>query len=265
MLGRGGMSEIYLAHDSRLVNKAVVIKIMSDHASRHEWMSQKFQQEIEALSRVVHPGIVTVLDSGKTPDGRSYMVMDYVEGHTLRNELISGELSFRRISDIIQQVSNALGAAHEHGIIHRDLKPENVMISKLPEGYDRVRLIDFGIAKIKASVVGTTTVTGLFAAGTVAYMSPEQLRGEKITPASDIYALGIIAFEMVTGRRPFAAETMFQLSAKQQAGVTVLPSSLRPKLPRSTEQAILKALSFDPRERYQRAQEFAAAFIRALK
>jgi serine/threonine-protein kinase len=138
------------------------------------------------------------------------------------------------------------------------------MISELPDGHDYVRIIDFGIAKIKESVVGPTTMAG-FMAGTAAYMSPEQLRGEKITPASDVYAFGIITFEMVTGRRPFTPQTIVQLSEMHKAGVSVLPSSLRPNLPKSAEKALLKALSFDPRKRYQQPQEFAAALIRDLK
>jgi eukaryotic-like serine/threonine-protein kinase len=212
---------------------------------------------------VFHPGIVNVLDSGEMANGLPYIVMEYVKGKTLRELVASGELSLARISDIIVQVSNALGTVHRHGIIHRDLKPENIMISSLPDDKEHVRIIDFGIAKIKASVVATTTLTGLVA-GTAFYMSPEQIRGERITPASDIYTLGVITFEMVTGRRPFSPKTPFQLVAMQQAGVTLLPSALRPELSQGAEAVLLKALSFDPKQRYQQAQDFATAFISAL-
>jgi tRNA A-37 threonylcarbamoyl transferase component Bud32 len=263
LVGRGGMSEVYVAEDIRLSKRAVVIKILNEGGFQNEWVSQKFRQEIEALSRVFHPGIVNVLDSGETAEGLPYIVMEYVKGNTLRRLIGSGEMSLTRIRDIIAQLSNALETVHRHGIIHRDLKPENILISSLPDGTEHVRIIDFGIAKIKASVVATTTAPGLVA-GTVAYMPPEQIRGERITPASDIYALGVISFEMVTGRRPFSPETVFQLFEMQRAGVTVRPSDLRPGLSREAEAVLLKALSFDPKDRYQQAQDFAAAFSSAL-
>jgi tRNA A-37 threonylcarbamoyl transferase component Bud32 len=263
ILGSGGISAVYLANDAKLVNRRVVIKVLRDRSLRDEWVGRKFMQEREALARVDHPGIVGVLDAGQLPNRSPYIVMQYIEGTTLRHLLTSSGMDFARTANIIGQLTNALEDAHNHGIIHRDLKPENIMI-QLEEGEtERVRIIDFGIAKVEQSLIATSTVTGL-TAGTVMYMSPEQLRGESVTPASDIYALGIVSYEMVTGRRPFNPETIFQLSEMQQKGVRVSPRDLRPALPEQAQDAIMRALSYNISERHQKAAAFGDDLVKAL-
>ena len=264
-LGQGGMSEVYTALDSALLNRTVVVKLMLDRGRESDWLRRKFQHEIEALIRVDHPGIVRVLDAGKAADGCPYIVMEYVEGTTLRTvlHLHPEGLPLDRVSKLLAQIASALKAAHRHGIIHRDLKPENVIVTTAEESEDIVRLIDFGVARVKESIMSETT-TGRVVAGTVMYMSPEQLRGEKITNATDIYSLGVITYEMVTGRRPHYAETVVHLAEMQRGGVSALPREFCPALSRAAQDVILKALSFNPTERYQNASDFAETFAQAL-
>jgi serine/threonine protein kinase len=262
-LGHGGVGAVYLAHDKKLMNRPVVVKVLLEKSLQNEWAVQKFHQEKEALARVDHPGIVGVLDNGELPDGKPYIVMQFVEGTTLRSVIKPEGMDLDMAGRLMEQTGAALSAAHEEGIYHRDLKPDNIMIQKLAGGREQVKIIDFGIAKVRDSQLAPSTVTGQ-TAGTIAYMSPEQLRAEKVTQASDIYALGIIAYEMVTGRRPFNPESMFQLLEMQKEGIRVKPKDLRPALPETAQEVILKALEYEPRNRYQSAREFGEDFARAI-
>lgn len=262
-LGRGGIGVVYLARDRKLMDKRVVVKVLLEQSVRHEWVVRKFTHEREALSRVDHPGIVGILDAGETPGGAPYIVTQCVDGLTLRAVICPEGIDIERAAALIEGIAHALEAVHDCGIMHRDLKPENIMIQALTGGREQVRIIDFGIAKIRDSRLAPSTV-GPATAGTIAYMAPEQLRGEKVTPAADIYSLGVIAYEMVTGRRPFNPETVFQLLEMQREGVRVRPSDLRPALPRRADRVILRALAFDPQGRYQSALEFGDELSRAL-
>ncbi|HEX8634897.1 MAG TPA: protein kinase [Pyrinomonadaceae bacterium] len=262
-LGRGGIGIVYLARDAALMNRLVVIKVMQDEVLENEWVLQKFRQEIEALTRLNHPGIVAVYDAGETPEGKPYIVMQYVEGTTLRAALTPEGLPLEHVAYIMRRIGRALSAAHDKGILHRDLKPENVMLESGASDDEEAKLIDFGIAKIKNSVIARSTVLPNIA-GTTAYMSPEQLERRPYTAASDIYALGVMAYEMVTGRRPFNPETQFQLLEMQRAGVCVKPCDLRPALSSAAQEAILKALEFEPERRYARARDFGDALAQTL-
>lgn len=262
-LGHGGVGVVYLARDQKLISRPVVVKVLLEKTLKNEWAVQKFLQEKEALARVDHPGIVGVLDTGELPDGKPYIVMQYVEGATLRSIITQEGIDLDLSARLMEQIGAALSAAHEEGIYHRDLKPDNIMIQKLAGGREQVKIIDFGIAKVLGSQVAPSTVTGM-TAGTIAYMSPEQLRAEKVTQASDIYALGTIAYELVTGRRPFNPASMFQLLQMQEAGIRVKPKDLRPALPEAAQEVIMKALAFEPRSRYQSAREFGEDFARAI-
>ena len=262
-LGRGGVGAVYLARDRKLHDKAVVIKILLEKSLQNSWVVQKFQQEKEALARVDHPGVVGILDTGELPDGKPYLVMQFIDGVTLRSQIKPEGIPLDGAAELIKQIGRALSAAHDKGILHRDLKPENVMLQSLGVGEEQVKIIDFGIAKLKDSIVAPSTVTGA-TAGTVSYMAPEQLSGRAVSAATDIYALGAIAHEMVTGRKPFNPETGFELLEMQRAGVRVKPSDLRPSLSEAASQIILRALSFDPKERFQSARELGDALSRAL-
>jgi len=263
-LGHGGIGAVYLARDRKLMNKAVVVKVLLEASLQNEWVVRKFQQEKEALTRVDHPGIVGILDAGELPDGKPYIVMQYVDGVTLRSIMQSEGTDLNRAALFIEQTGHALGAAHEKQILHRDLKPENIMVQLLGRDREQIKIIDFGIAKVRNSQVAPSTIIKT-TAGTIAYMAPEQLRGEKVDASSDIYALGIIAYELVTGRRPFNPKTEYQALEIQREGVRVKPKELRPALPEAAQTVILKALSFERQDRYQSAAEFGDDFARAIR
>ncbi|MDX6384847.1 MAG: eukaryotic-like serine/threonine-protein kinase, partial [Blastocatellia bacterium] len=224
-LGQGGVGAVYLAQDQKLHGKHVVIKVLLEKSLQNSWVVQKFQQEKEALARVDHPGVVGVLDTGELPDGKPYLVMQFIDGVTLRSQIKSEGIPLERAADLIKQTGRALKAAHDKGIFHRDLKPENIMLQSFGGGEEQVKIIDFGIAKLKDSIVASSTVTGA-TAGTVSYMAPEQLSGRPVSAAMDIYAMGAIAYELVTGRKPFNPETGFDLLEMQRGGVRVKPSDL---------------------------------------
>jgi serine/threonine protein kinase len=262
-LGRGGIGIVYLARDQQLLSKRVVVKILLEESQQNEWVRRKFQQEIEALTRVEHPGIVGVLDAGALSDGKPFLVMQYVEGVSLRSIMRVEGIELERVASLMQQIGRALSAAHDKGILHRDLKPENIMVQTLGDGEEQIKIIDFGIAKIKDSLVAPETVTAQ-TVGTILYMAPEQLSAKPVSAASDIYALGVIAHELLTGRRPFNPDSAFQLLEMQRAGVRVQPSDLRPSLTAAAQGSILKALAFNPKERYQSAREFGDELAKAL-
>lgn len=262
-LGRGGIGIVYLARDQQLLSKRVVVKILLEESQQNEWVRRKFQQEIEALTRVEHPGIVGVLDAGALSDGKPFLVMQYVEGVSLRSIMRVEGIELERAASLMQQIGRALSAAHDKGILHRDLKPENIMVQTLGDGEEQIKIIDFGIAKIKDSLVAPETVTAQ-TVGTILYMAPEQLSAKPVSAASDIYALGVIAHELLTGRRPFNPDSAFQLLEMQRAGVRVQPSDLRPSLTVAAQGSVLKALAFNPKERYQNAREFGDELAKAL-
>ena len=216
-LKRGGMGVVYLARDQQLHSRPVVVKVLLDDAYQSEYVVQKFRQEIEALSRIDHPGIVGIIDAGELPNGRPFIAMQYVEGVTLRSCISPEGMNLERIADLMKQVGRALAAAHNRGIFHRDLKPDNIMVQDLGHGEEQVKIIDFGIAKVKSSVIAPSTSLNM-SPGTVAYMAPEQLSGRPITAATDIFALGAIVYEMVTGRKPFNPETGYRTVANAADG-----------------------------------------------
>ncbi len=262
-LGQGGVGAVYLARDRKLHDKPVVIKVLLEKSLQNSWVVQKFQQEKEALARVDHPGVVGILDNGELPDGKPYLVMQFIDGASLRSQIKPEGIPLERAADLMKQIGRALSAAHDKGIFHRDLKPENIMLQSYGGGEEQVKIIDFGIAKLKDSIVAPSTVTGA-TAGTVSYMAPEQLSGRSVSAATDIYAMGAIAYELIAGRKPFNPETGFELLEMQRAGVRVRPSDLRPSLSEEAEQIILRALSFDPKDRFQNARELGDALARGL-
>lgn len=263
-LGRGGIGVVYLARDTQLMNRRVVIKVLleeSGNALHNPWFKKKFEQEIEALIRLDHPGIVGVLDVGTMPDGKEFFVMQFVEGSSLR-KLVKGQMDFAQVARIVRQVGQALTSAHDKGIVHRDLKPENIMVNQAGDNDELIKLIDFGIASVKDSQVATNAEKTKVA-GALPYMAPEQLRGQP-DASSDIWALGAMAYEMLTGRLPFYAETLVQLYELQKHGVQAKPRALRPDLPPAAEEAIIKSLAFDPSQRYLRAKDLGDELARAL-
>lgn len=263
-LGRGGIGVVYLARDTQLMNRRVVVKVLledSGNALHNPWFKKKFEQEIEALVRLDHPGIVGVLDAGTMPDGKEFFVMQYVEGGPLR-KLVNGQMEFSQVARIVRQIGQALNAAHEKGIVHRDLKPENIMVNQAEEGEEMIKLIDFGIASVKDSQVATSAEKTKVA-GALPYMAPEQMRGQP-EASSDIWALGAMAYEMLTGRLPFYAETLVQLYEMQKRGLQASPRSLRADISPTVEAILFKAMAFEPADRYQRAKDLGEDLYRAL-
>lgn len=258
-LGHGGMSQVYLARDENLKGERVVIKVLSRDLLQDQYAQQKFDQEVEALLRIRHHGIVDVRDTGKLDDGRPFIVMQYIDGETLGTQIPTGGMDLNRAAVILKQIGEALEHVHRNSVFHRDLKPANVLVKRES---DSVVLIDFGIAKVLDSSVAQSTVDGS-SAGTVPYMSPEQLRAETVTAASDIYSMAVVAYEMVTGRQPFKASSAGQLIDLQRKGVR-MPGALRSGISKRAEKIILRGLSFDPKDRYQSAKAFGDQLAAAL-
>lgn len=263
-LSSGGIGDLYLASDKpELMSRRVVVKVLQEKALGDEWIVTKFHQEIEALTRIDDPGVVGLLDAGALPNGHPYLVMQFVDGDNLRSLMRPDRgMDFDDVASICEQIGGTLTSAHECDVVHRDLKPENIMVRRRSDGSWQVKVIDFGIAKIRNSLVAPSTFTARVA-GTANYMSPEQLEGKRASAASDVYGLGVIAYEMVTGRRPFNPETIFQLSELHKA-VPLRPTALRPSLPLNAEKAILQALSYRATDRYQSARCFCDDLARAL-
>jgi class 3 adenylate cyclase/tRNA A-37 threonylcarbamoyl transferase component Bud32 len=256
-LGRGGMSAVYLAKDHQLLSKRVVVKVLLDDMNEDAWMRQKFFQEMEALSRIDHPGVVGVLDTGQTPEGKQFLVMQYVEGQTLRAAIEPGGMPIAQAASLIRQIGQALGAAHDAGVWHRDLKPENIMLQQTG-GECYAKLIDFGIAGIQDSqFTGEKTKV----AGSLTYMAPEQFAGNACA-ASDIYALGVVAYEMLTGTPPFSSNSMTHLVSEDPT--IALPGAKRPDVPDAASRAILKAISFAPEARQATVRDFTEELYNAL-
>jgi len=253
----GGIGVVYLATDTKLMNKAVVVKILQEAALKHPDILRKFEHEKEALIRLDHPNIVRLLDTGTLRNGNPFMVMSYIKGHSLRKALRDNkQLPLNVVAHIIECVTDALSAAHTEKILHRDIKPENIMLTPQAEGFDLVQLIDFGIARVGESKLAPATDYSR-AIGSVLYIAPEQLIGNlDLTPAADIYAVGIVAYEMLTGELPFKPKAIAEMYQLEKNGVQVPPSALRKDIPRVAEKILLSALEFDPEKRPQNARAF---------
>jgi tRNA A-37 threonylcarbamoyl transferase component Bud32 len=268
-LGRGGIGVVYLARDLRLHDMPVVIKFLLDDSTQNAWLSKKFLQEAEALTRIQHPGVVRVIDRDRTADGRAFFVMEFVKGASLRSAIRSTGLDLEFAATIVRDLGQALHAAHLQGVLHRDLKPENIMLETLSHGAQHAKLIDFGIAKVQDSREGASTELGTLA-GSLHYMAPEQLLGAPASVASDIYAFAAIAYELLTGRRPFNPDAPSPIAAipmlmtMQRNGGVIPPRQLRPSVSEAAEAIVLRGLAFDPAARLADASEFGDDLSQAL-
>ena len=255
-VGKGGMATVFKAYQASL-DRYVAVKVMPPYfAEQDETFLKRFQQEAKAIASLRHPNILIVIDYGEENE-TTYIVMEYVEAGTL-TELMGKPMAPDQINELIGQVAGALHYAHEQGVIHRDIKPSNILLPK-PEW---PLLTDFGLAKI---VGGSQLTQSGTVAGTPAYMSPEQGRGEKVDSRSDIYSLGIVLYEMATGVVPFHAETPMAVVVKHIIDPLPLPRSKNPELPEEIERVILKSLSKDPADRFQDAEEMSNALKEAVR
>src|SRR6266567_2475229 len=265
VIGQGGMGAVYLAQQSR-PRRQVAVKVLLPMtkltpAQRAAFL-ERFRRETDAAASLEHPNIVPVHEYGER-DGLAYLVMPYISGGTLRDEMErEGALPLPTVLNYLDQVAVALDFAHEHGVIHRDIKPANILMT--PEG--RLLLTDFGLVKIVAEGrVPQLRLTGEGApVGTPDYMAPEQVIGEDVDARADLYSLGVIVYQMVTGTTPFQGESPMQIAAQHLQVQPPPPHLLRPDLPLSIEKIILKALSKRPVDRYKSAQDLAIAFRQAL-
>ncbi len=255
-LGEGGMAAVYKAYQAGM-DRYVALKVLPQQLAADPQFVGRFRQEAQVLAKLQHPHILPVFDFGEA-EGYTYIVMPFVESGELTNLLTGKPLPLAQIRDIASQVGDALDYAHSLGLIHRDVKPSNVLIDKR----GNCLLTDFGIAKIVEGASRFTNTGGIV--GTPAYMSPEQGRGGKVDVRTDIYALGVMLYEMVTGRVPFDAETPIAIVFKHISDPLPMPSLINPNVPDGLERVILKALAKDPEERFGTAGEMVQAIKAAL-
>ena len=253
-LGRGGMGIVCLGYDARLDRK-VAVKMISPHGAYDAELHERLKTEARAVGRLSHPGIATVFSLEEGEDGL-YAVFEHVSGRTLREILSAGVPAFSKVLDIALQTAQAIEAAHEKGIVHRDLKPENIMQTE--DG--RVKILDFGLARMgtAANTDARLTRTGAFL-GTPGYASPEQLSGKPVNCATDIFSLGILLYELATGRHPFAAIDSVTTIARIIQDEVESPSRLNAAIPAAFDRIILRCLRKRPEERYVSVRELLAA------
>lgn len=255
-LGQGGMAAVYRAYQSG-IDREVALKILPRYYADDPAFLARFAQEAHLIARLEHPHIVPVFDFGEA-DGYTFLAMRLVNGGTLADQMQAGRVAPDRAARIISEVADALDYAHSRGVIHRDVKPSNILLDKADHGL----LSDFGLARILA---GNAHLTGSGALlGTPAYMSPEQARGEDLDGRSDVYALGVIAFELLTGQPPYTAETPVAVLLKHLHDPLPLPRRVNPNLSEAVEQALLKALAKDRTGRFPTASALAHALRAAL-
>ena len=262
-LGSGGMCDVYRAtHEA--MGKQVAVKLLNPSLAADPAIAERFEQEARAASRIHHPHAINMMDYGIAEDGTPFIVMEFVRGITL-GELLSknGALSVERAANILRQAAGALTAAHSVGVIHRDIKPDNIIIAEY-DGSDWVEVVDFGVAKILEDVNRRTSLTGAnIIVGTPRYMSPEQCEEKPVDARSDIYSLGIVLYEMLSGEAPFKGDSSTRLLVAHAQEPPEPLRNKRPDLSPELEAVVMSALEKDPSRRPQEASEFATRFQQA--
>jgi serine/threonine-protein kinase len=262
-LGSGGMSNVYKATDL-ILERTVAVKVLAEHLSDDERFVARFRREALAVAKLIHPNIVQVYDTG-VDEGRHYIVMEYVEGRSGAQILQRhGPVGPEIAAEIGVQGCAGLDYAHRRGIIHRDVKPGNLMVVGGPVGGGEmtVKLTDFGIAR----AIEQTRITQVGSVvGTAAYLAPEQVRGEEATPATDVYALGVVLYQFLTGRLPYEGSSLAELAVRQQNEKPLPPSTYNDEVLETLGGAVLRALEGDPERRYASAEELAGGLRLGLQ
>ena len=256
-LGHGGMGVVLQAYDKQL-KEQVAIKILSPLVARNPESIERLRREVSAARRVTHPNVIRIHDISEA-NGLSYISMEYFEGVNLKEYVRNnGPLSIARACQIMSQIGDGLEEAHRHGVIHRDLKPQNIIINRA----NQIKIIDFGLAR--SQHLDGMTATGLIM-GTPEYMSPEQVSGKSVDERADIYAFGIILYELLTGRVPFTGESAISIGFKQIKDDPPSPRTFNPGIPEELERIILKTLHKDPLQRYHGCFELKQDLQKALE
>jgi beta-lactam-binding protein with PASTA domain/predicted Ser/Thr protein kinase len=252
-LGSGGMADVYLAEDEEL-GRRVAIKILNDRHANDEQFVERFRREAKNAAGLSHPNIVSIYDRGEA-EGTYYIAMEYLDGRSLKELLIArGPMPIADAVSYTRQILNALRFAHKKGVVHRDIKPHNVMAD--PDG--RLKVTDFGIARAGASQM---TEAGAIV-GTAQYLSPEQARGEAVDQRSDLYSVGVVLYEMLTGHVPFTGDTPVEIAMKHLSEAPRPPSTMRPDVSPDLDMIVLRALAKNPDDRFQSAEEMDAELAR---
>jgi len=263
LLGEGGMGSVYEAVHVE-IGRRVALKLMNPALLRDPASLERFRREARAAGRLEHPNAVTIHDFGVDSTGEAYLVMELLDGTSFRELLKQrGRFSLGEVTELLAPAAAAVDAAHASGIVHRDLKPDNIMLARR-SGESVVKVLDFGIAKLANSGADGGTLTGTGVIGTPYYMSPEQGEGAALGPASDVYSLGIVAFEMLTGRVPFRGDTPISTLVKHVNTPPPRPSSVLPELDPRVDDAVLWALAKSPSERPRTATEFINALRKVV-
>ncbi|HVV58699.1 MAG TPA: Stk1 family PASTA domain-containing Ser/Thr kinase, partial [Gaiellaceae bacterium] len=255
-LGAGGMAVVYLAEDQEL-GRRVALKLLDERHAADEQFVERFRREAQSAAGLNHPNIVSIFDRGLA-EGTYYIAMEYLDGRTLKELLVrNGPTPIPIAIDYARQILGALAFAHRGGIVHRDIKPHNIVVGS--DG--RLKVTDFGIARSGASQM---TEAGSIV-GTAQYLSPEQARGAPVDPRSDIYSLGIVLYEMLTGKVPFTGDTPVEIAMKHLSQIPEPPSELRPEVPHDLDAVVMRALAKDPDQRYASAEEMDADLGRVAR